>query len=477
MKRKMILPIVILSVMLSGAISGCSSSSEETAVTDASEANLSAVEVDELQPGSIEKTLTYSGKIKENKTVSVTPKTSGRVQEIKVEEGDYVQEGQVLFTIDPSDLNDQIETLEAQLKVGDASLASAQEALSQANDGGQVQTARLQLSAAVDSAKKSVDSAQEGVNNAKVTISTAKSSFDDLTTKYNDYKTMYDAGVISKSDYDAIELGYTQAKNAYEQAQIGLTTSQNQLDQAKIGYDQAVKALEIYDNSTTSDNNASAQKGVDTAVANRDSINVSLAQLKSKLADTVVVAPCSGIVTQKNIEVTNMVSATSAPIVITDTDVVTIDVNISEALVNKVKVGDTVNVTVSSVSSEPKTGTIKTLTGIADATGTYPVEVEIQNEDGSLKPGMVAGVQFVDSKNDSALVVARNTVLENETEQYVYIANGDTVKKVVVETGIDNGEYIELTSGVKAGDKVVVSGQDYLSDGEKVNIVSKSKGE
>jgi RND family efflux transporter MFP subunit len=172
-----------------------------------------------------------------------------------------------------------------------------------------------------------------------------------------------------------------------------------------------------------------------------------------------------------------MVSATSAPIVITDTDVVTIDVNISEALVNKVKVGDTVNVTVSSVSSEPKTGTIKTLTGIADATGTYPVEVEIQNEDGSLKPGMVAGVQFVDSKNDSALVVARNTVLENETEQYVYIANGDTVKKVVVETGIDNGEYIELTSGVKAGDKVVVSGQDYLSDGEKVNIVSKSKGE
>jgi RND family efflux transporter MFP subunit len=322
-----------------------------------------------------------------------------------------------------------------------------------------------------------VDSAQEGVNNAKVTISTAKSSFDDLTTKYNDYKTMYDAGVISKSDYDAIELGYTQAKNAYEQAQIGLTTSQNQLDQAKIGYDQAVKALEIYDNSTTSDNNASAQKGVDTAVANRDSINVSLAQLKSKLADTVVVAPCSGIVTQKNIEVTNMVSATSAPIVITDTDVVTIDVNISEALVNKVKVGDTVNVTISSVSSEPKTGTIKTLTGIADATGTYPVEVEIQNEDGSLKPGMVAGVQFVDSKNDSALVVARNTVLENETEQYVYVANGDTVKKVVVETGIDNGEYIELTSGVKAGDKVVVSGQDYLSDGEKVNIVSKSKGE
>jgi multidrug efflux pump subunit AcrA (membrane-fusion protein) len=48
---------------------------------------------------------------------------------------------------------------------------------------------------------------------------------------------------------------------------------------------------------------------------------------------------------------------------------------------------------------------------------------------------------------------------------------------VVVETGIDNGEYIELVSGVSAGDKVVVSGQDYLSDGEQVNVFEASKEE
>jgi RND family efflux transporter MFP subunit len=440
MKRKLILPMLILSLALSSAVTGCSSKSEETETTSEN-ANLSAVEVQELKPSSIEKYLTYAGKVEANKSVNVTPKVSGRVQEILVDEGDVVQEGQVLFTIDQSDIQDQIDSLESQLKISEASVSSAEEALRQVQSGGQVQTARLQLSTAVENAKKSMESAQEGVNNANITIQTAKSSYDDMAKKYSDYKQMYDGGVITKSDFDAIELGYTQAKNAYEQAQIGLTTSKNSYEQAKTAYEQAQQSLSIYDSDTTSDNTASAQKALETAKASRDSVNTSLQQAKDTLADTVVKAPCAGVVSAKNIEVTNMVSAGSAPIVITDNDTVTVDVNISEALINKVAVGDSVNVYVSTVSDEAKVGKIKTVTGVVDATGTYPVKIEIANTDGTLKPGMTTSVKFVDSSNSNTFVVDRNTVLENETEQYVYVLDGaDKVKKVVVETGIDNGE-------------------------------------
>lgn len=480
MKRKLILPMLILSLALSSVMSGCSSKTDAKAETVQSDknANLSAVEVMELKPDSIEKYLTYAGKIEANKTVSVTPKVSGRVQEIMVEEGDTVQEGQVLFTIEKTDYQNQVASLESQLKVTDASVSSAQEAARQASDGGQVETARLQLSTAVDNAKKSMDTAQEAVNNANISIQTAKSSYDDMEKKYADYKKMYDGGVISKSDFDAIELGYTQAKNGYEQAKIGLTTAQNQLEQAKLGYEQAKKSLEIYDNKTTADSSASAQKGVDSAVANRNSVQTSLNQAKEKLADTVVKAPCSGIISARNIEVTNMVSAGSDPITITDTATVKVGVNISETLINKVNVGDKVMVTVGSANGEQKEGVIKTITGVTDDTGTYPVEVEVQNPDGTLKPGMFAAVRFVESKNDNTFVVERNTVLENETEKYVYVMkSADMVKKVVVETGIDNGEYIEIKSGVNAGDKIVVSGHDYLSDGEQVNVVDSSKEE
>lgn len=478
MKKKLILPLLVLSLAFGSIMTGCSSDEEATETTaQTDEVNLSAVEVVTLEPGTIERNLTYAGKIEANKTVSVTPKISGRVSEIRVNEGDYVTAGQTLFIIDDSDIRDQIASLESQLKVSDAGVSSAQEGLKQV-DGGQAQSARLQLASAVENAKKSVDSAQEAVNNANISIQTAKSSLDDVEKRYNDYKEMYNAGVISRSEFDSVELSYTQAKNAYDQAQIGLSTSQNQLDQAKITYNQAVEALNIYDNQTTADNTANAQNSVNSAVASRDSVNVSLQQAKDSLNDTVVKAPCSGVVSSKNIEVTNMVSSGSNPMVITDTSVVTVNVNVSEGLINKIAVGDKVDVVVSSVSKDPVTATIKTITGVADATGTYPVEVEIENADGALKPGMFASVSFVESKNDNAFVVARNTVLENETEQYVYVLNDDnTVRKVVVETGIDNGEYIELTSGVSEGDKVVVAGQDYLSDGEAVNVVDSSEEE
>lgn len=476
MKKKLILPMLVLSLTFSSIMAGCSSS-EETVATTAENANLSAVEVMTLKPDTIERNLTYAGKIDANKTVAVTPKISGRVSEILVNEGDYVTEGQPLFVIDDSDIQDQIASLESQLRVSDAGVSSAEEGLRQV-DGGQAQSARLQLVTAVDNAKKSVDTAQEAVNNANISVETAKSSYDDIQKRYNDYTEMYNAGVISRSEFDSVELSYTQAKNAYDQAQIGLSTAQNQLEQAQITYNQAVEALDIYDNQTTADNTANAQNSVNSAVASRDSVNTSLQQARDTLADTVVTAPCSGVISSKNIEITNMVSSGSNPMEITDTSVVTVDVNVSEGLINKIAVGDSVDVVVSSISTEPMTATIKTITGVADATGTYPVEVEIENTDGTLKPGMFASVSFVESKNDNAFVVERNTVLENETEQYVYVLNDDnTVRKVVVETGIDNGEYIELTSGVSDGDKVVVSGQDYLSDGEAVNVVDSSEEE
>lgn len=478
MKKKLILPMLVLSLTFSSIMAGCSSSEDAAATTTQStDANLSAVEVMTLKPDTIERNLTYAGKIDANKTVSVTPKISGRVSEILVNEGDYVTEGQTLFVIDDSDIQDQIDSLESQLRISDAGVSSAEEGLRQV-DGGQAQSARLQLVTAVDNAKKSVDTAQEAVNNVNISVETAKSSYDDIQKRYNDYTEMYNAGVISRSEFDSVELSYTQAKNAYDQAQIGLTTAQNQLDQAQITYDQAVEALDIYDNQTTADNTANAQNSVNSAVASRDSVNTSLQQARDTLADTVVTAPCSGVVSSKNIEVTNMVSSGSSPMVITDTSVVTVDVNVSEGLINKIAAGDSVDVVVSSISTEPVTATIKTVTGVADATGTYPVEVEIENTDGTLKPGMFASVSFVESKNDNAFVVERNTVLENETEQYVYVLNDDnTVRKAVVETGIDNGEYIELTSGVSDGDKVVVSGQDYLSDGEAVNVVDSGEEE
>lgn len=167
-----------------------------------------------------------------------------------------------------------------------------------------------------------------------------------------------------------------------------------------------------------------------------------------------------------------MVSAQSAPYTIVDMSKVKVNVSVSEKVINLISVGKSVDVVIPTIGEEKITGTIKTIAPSADSTNTYPVEIEIVNSDSAIKAGMFAEIHFVENQSDNAYVVPRNTILENETDKYVYvIENGKAVKKVV-ETGIDNGESIQIISGVNSGDKIVVSGQDYVVDGEEVKIVA-----
>jgi RND family efflux transporter MFP subunit len=273
-----------------------------------------------------------------------------------------------------------------------------------------------------------------------------------------------------------VELGYTSAKNSYEQAQnaynqaqLGLTSAQNQLEQAQTGLQQAQDSLEIFDNKTVNDNKTSASNGVQSAVAGKNAVETQLSVLRSQLDDYSVKSPISGVISAKNIEVTNMVSAASVPFIINDTNTVTVKVNVSEKVINSIHVGDTVNVT---SSGKEYTGKVKTVNTVADATGTYAVEVNIDNKDGSLKSGMFANISFTTEKSDNTIVVPRDAVIESDDETYVYVLNGNTAVKTIVETGIDDGKNIEITKGVNKGDNVVVTGQSYLSDGETVNVVS-----
>lgn len=456
MKRfKVLIPAAILALSLNGC-----GGKDAAATSDAVSETVTPVEVQEIVAENIVKEISYGGKITSDQTVSVNPKTSGRVDTILVDVGDRVKKGQVLFTIDKEDLEKQLAQLEASLAISNASVNSAQNGVNQV-EGGQTQSSRLSM-------ENAVKNAQTAVDNAAASLDTAEKSFNDTAKKYEDYKTMLDAGVISQKDYDSIELGYNQAKNGYEQAKLAYNQAQTSLDQAK-------ESLKIFNEQTINDNKTNAQSGLDTAIASRETVLLQIKQLKDTIADTNVVSPIDGVVSAKNIEITNMVSAGSNPIEITADSAVNVDVNVSERIINKIKAGDTVKVNMGTAEQQEITGTIKTVNTVADSTGTYPVKVSVENTDGSLKSGMFANVVFTEEFANDTAVVPVNTVIENETEKYVFVVDGNTVKKAVVETGVDNGEMLQLVSGVENGDKVVVSGQSYLADGDKVKVVTEEE--
>lgn len=190
--------------------------------------------------------------------------------------------------------------------------------------------------------------------------------------------------------------------------------------------------------------------------------------------DTKVRAEIDGIVGTLNISEGSVVSAQSEAMTLVNMDNLKVSFHVSEDVINEISVGSPVYITVSAVSDEPMTATVTNISEAADSsTRLYQVEAALSNPEGNLKPGMFANVRLVTETKEDTIVVPLNTVLTDNGEKYVFVVDENNIAhKTVVETGLENDTYIEITSGLSIGDTVVTKGQDFLSDGNTVNITN-----
>jgi RND family efflux transporter MFP subunit len=168
-----------------------------------------------------------------------------------------------------------------------------------------------------------------------------------------------------------------------------------------------------------------------------------------------------------------MASQAAAAATIANIDMLEIDTSISETVINKIKVGDKVDVLVSSASDKPFTGTVTALSP-APAVGslTYPMKVTLDNANAAVKPGMFAEVVITSDKTAGVIALPSNSVLIKSGKTVAAVIEGG--KKVVfkeVVVGVDNGTLAEIKSGIKAGDVVVIEGQYYLEDNSEFKII------
>ena len=85
---------------------------------------------------------------------------------------------------------------------------------------------------------------------------------------------------------------------------------------------------------------------------------------------------------------------------------------------------------------------------------------------------MLGEVSFTKESANDTIVLPRSCIIEKDNEVYVYIEENGKAKKVLVTTGIDTGENIQITSGLEEGMNVVTKGQTYLTDGEDVQVIT-----
>lgn len=267
-----------------------------------------------------------------------------------------------------------------------------------------------------------IDSDQADIQyqQAQLNIQTLEDSLELIETNLERTRTLYEAGAAAKTDVEQLE-------NTYNSTKI-------QLEQARLSAQQASDALGYY----------------------------------------TVTAPSGGYVTAVNVVEGGIAAQTAAAVVISDTSVLELSAGISEYLINSVNVGDVVKVSVASASDDPFTGTV---TQISEAptqgTYTYPVTIKVNDPNGLIKAGMFAEVRLVSARKENVVAVPSDAVITSSGEKKVVVLNddGETVSVKSVSVGVDNGTTAEITEGLSAGETIVVKGQTYVNDGEKVRVV------
>ena len=201
--------------------------------------------------------------------------------------------------------------------------------------------------------------------------------------------------------------------------------------------------------------------------------NVTKTQVENLLENTVLRSPINGVVTARNYDVGDMCSM-SAPIFTVEQVIpVKLLVGISESDYSKVKKGDSVEIKADAVPDKTFYGKINRIYPTIDpATRTFTVEVVVQNNYMTLRPGMFvrATVNFGTNNN---IVIPDVAVVKQQGsgERFVYVLNQDgtvTYQKVVL--GVRMGAEYEVLEGLEDGATIVTGGQIRLKDGIKVTV-------
>ena len=282
-------------------------------------------------------------------------------------------------------------------------------------------------------------------------------------------------GALQQS-YDATKAA---TDRAIESARIGVEQAQQAVDNAQALFEAGAAAEQ--DVTKAQQALAQAQAGVAQAEAQQTAslaqITASMQQITTQAELGTVTAPCAGTVTAVNLVRGGMASSAQPAVVIAENGAVEVTTSVAEDVYMNLKEGDEAGVLISVLSDEMITGTISSLPAAANVqTSLYDVSIALPSD---VKPpiGAFATVTFYTDRRDATISVPSEAILTGANdEQYVFVvddyAEGETAVRVTVETGLVSHTDTEIVSGLGEGDRVVIKGQSYLSDGAAVRVVT-----
>lgn len=406
------------------------------------------VAVTKAEVKNITETVSASGKLQPEVEVKLSPEVSGEIVELTVKEGDAVKKGQLLCKIKPDILLSGYDRAVASYNAQKASVASSQQQLLQ-----------------------------------------SEANFKNVEATYQRNQKLYKDKVISASEFDASKAQYLTAKANLESAKQNVVG-------AKFGLEQSAAAVK---------------------------------EANDNLARTNIYAPVDGVVSKLSVEKGERVVGTAQ---MSGTEIMTIanlnsmevNVDVNENDINRLSLGDTAMIEVDAFLDQKFKGIVTEIASSATVDGTsadqvtnFAVKVRILPESYSglgnngasnspFRPGLSATVDIQTAKTKGLVVPIQSvTVREDEkpkdvavdgpkkddssdqqkeknkpkAKEYVFVVDGNKVKQVQVQTGIQDDQNIIIKSGLKAGEQVVSAPYAAISktlkDKAEIEVVDKSK--
>jgi membrane fusion protein (multidrug efflux system) len=204
-----------------------------------------------------------------------------------------------------------------------------------------------------------------------------------------------------------------------------------------------------------------------------DNKRIEADQLRKQIADANIVAPFSGIISNKNLNEGEFANVGTIIATIVDIQQLKGVVYVNEKDAYQLAVGQTVSISSEVFPGKQFSGKISFVSPKGDASHNYRVEVLINNNDkNTLKAGTYVLVTFTSERNTSVLQIPKIALAEGLKNPYVYVVTGNKVTARKIVPGREIGENVEVVGGLEKGEQIVINGQINLLDGSIISIVS-----
>jgi RND family efflux transporter MFP subunit len=234
------------------------------------------------------------------------------------------------------------------------------------------------------------------------------------------------------------------------------------------------EAVQAYD-ARVADVSAS-QANISAAQANVTANRANVGRLQQMQSFEQVVAPFDGVITARNVErgdlVTTGATAGRPLFGIAQSGTLRIQVDVPQSQAVNIEDGQKASILVKERLGREYTGTVvRSAASLDSAARTMLTEVQVDNRDGSLLPGMYAQVRFTLAQQGMSLIIPTSSlVIDQKGMHVVTVENNRTVHFVPVVIGKDMGTKIEILSGIRDSDELVASPSDLLHEGQNVQV-------